>query len=63
MFCPMTREECKNDCAWFVEGECCICNINRIETDLDYLQDAVSALEETIKAKSFTEQEGKGSRS
>ena len=55
MYCPMTKEECKTDCAWFVEGECVIVRLNNIADQLDYVQDAVNALEETIQRKNFAE--------
>lgn len=27
MFCPMTKEECTDDCAWFIEGECAVLGV------------------------------------
>lgn len=55
MYCPLTREECKIDCAWFVEGDCAIIRLNNITDQLEYVQDAVNALEETISKKNFAE--------
>lgn len=53
MFCPMTRNECREDCTWFVEGECVIIRLNSIDSQLDYVQDVVNVLEETIRKKNF----------
>lgn len=55
MFCPMTKKECRQDCAWFVEGGCSIIRLNDITDQLDFVQDAVNTLEETISKKNFAE--------
>lgn len=53
MYCPLTREECKTDCAWYVEGGCSTVSLNEIARQLDYVQDTVNTLEETIRKKNF----------
>lgn len=37
MYCPLTREECKTNCAWFVEGICAIVRLNDVADQLDYV--------------------------
>lgn len=55
MFCPMMKKECRQDCAWFVEGGCSVIRLNDIADQLDFVQDAVNTLEETISKKNFAE--------
>ncbi len=54
-WCPLTKEDCKKSCAWFREGECAIAVLHDIFNTLDFVQDGVNALQETIESKDFTQ--------
>ena len=54
-WCPLMNNECRSDCTWYVVGECSVIRLNEIANQLDFLQDAVNALEETIQKKNFME--------
>lgn len=52
MFCPMTKKECRKDCAWFVREECAIMRLHDIAEKAEELTDIVGCLdqlEQTIK--------------
>lgn len=56
--CPLTKEDCTVNCAWFKDGECCIASFPDL---VDKLEDVVSSietletLETVIKNKNFAE--------
>ncbi len=54
-WCPLTKEDCKKSCAWFREDECAIAVLHDIFNTLDFVQDGVNALQETIESKDFTQ--------
>lgn len=54
-WCPLTKEDCKKSCAWFREDECAIAVLHGIFNALDFVQDGVNALRETIESKDFTQ--------
>lgn len=51
--CPLTREECTVDCAWFKNGECCIASLPDLVDKLEDVVTSVEALEQTVKNKDF----------
>lgn len=54
MFCPMTKEECTDDCAWFIEGECAALGVCGVSEHLESLEECIQDLEDTIRKKDFT---------
>ena len=56
MFCPMTKEDCKMDCAWFAQGDCAITRLHDVADKLEEVVevvDCLEALEKTITNKEF----------
>ncbi len=52
--CPLTREDCIVDCAWFREGECVTTLLyDVLDTTLDDLISSIDSLEQTVKNKDF----------
>lgn len=64
MFCPITKSDCRSDCAWFVqsrrkhtdhiEGNCCLVEFSRIPNKIAQMRKAVEKLERTIYNTEFT---------
>ena len=64
MFCPMTKEECRQDCAWFiesrrkhpdhVEGNCSLTEFRSISDKLNQIEKSLDRLERTIHNTDFT---------
>lgn len=52
-YCPMTTKKCREDCAWYVEGVCAVSRLNDIENQMEYVQEALNNLEETVAKKTF----------
>lgn len=52
--CPLTRENCTVDCAWFKDGECCIASLPDLVERLEDVVTSVKKLEQTIKTTDFT---------
>lgn len=63
--CPLTKEQCTNECAWFresrrkypdhVEGMCAFAKIPDIKDELQQIKNSIEKLNQTIMYKSFTE--------
>lgn len=52
--CPLTKQDCTVDCAWFREGECVTTLLyDVLDTTLDDLISSIDSLEQTIKTKDF----------
>ena len=51
--CPLTREDCTVNCAWFENGECCIASLPDLVEKLEDVVTSVESLEQTIKNKDF----------
>lgn len=54
MFCPMTKEECTDDCAWFIEGGCAVLGVCGVSEHLESLEECIQDLEDIIRKKDFT---------
>lgn len=64
MFCPMIKEECKQDCAWFiasrrkykdhVEGKCSLAVVSKVCGELEKIIKSIDKLECTIHDTDFT---------
>ena len=52
--CPLTREECTVDCAWFREGECCVISLPDLGERLEDVVTSIEMLEHTIGHIDFT---------
>ena len=52
--CPLTREDCTVDCAWFKNGECCIASLPDLVDKLEDMVTSIEALEQTVKNKDFS---------
>ena len=62
-WCPITKSDCRSDCALFVqsrrkytdhiEGNCCLVEFSRISTKIDQIGKAVERLERTIHNTEF----------
>lgn len=63
MICPLTKESCDSDCAWFkksrrkfqdghIEGECSVVGMNQCIREVSA---AIKSLENTIINKNFAE--------
>ncbi|EOS39744.1 hypothetical protein AALC16_23700 [Lachnospiraceae bacterium 29-91] len=53
VLCPMTKEECEIECAWFQEEECAVARLHDLVDSLDDVKEAVYTLEETIRKTDF----------
>ena len=63
MFCPMTKEECRQDCAWFsesrrkypdhIDGKCLLVVMKSIPEKLDHIEKSIGKLERTIHNTEF----------
>lgn len=61
--CPLTKQDCTNECAWFrgsrrkyrnhVEGECSLVSMGRIPDELKEVSSSIGKLEQTIHNKEF----------
>lgn len=51
--CPLTREDCTVDCAWFRDGECCVASLPDLMDKVDDVRISIEALEQTVKNKDF----------
>lgn len=51
--CPLTREDCTVDCAWFKDGECCIASLPDLMEKLEDVVTSVDKLEQTVKTIDF----------
>lgn len=55
-WCPLTKSDCKKECAWFSQEECAFARLHEVA---DKVADAVEviscleSLEQTIKNKEF----------
>lgn len=52
--CPLTKQDCTVDCAWFKDGECCIASLPDLVERLEDVVTSVDKLEQTIKTTDFT---------
>lgn len=52
--CPLTREDCTVDCAWFKDGECCIASLPDLVEKLEDVVISVEKLERTVRTMDFT---------
>lgn len=55
IWCPMAGCGCRNDCAWFAEGECSLMILHDISDSLNEIQESLIKLDDTIKRKNFSE--------
>lgn len=53
VLCPLMKEECKTECAWFQEEECAVARLHDVVNSLDEVKEAVYTLDETIQKKDF----------
>ena len=53
--CPILKSDCTTQCALFREDECAFAKLHDIVDNLDYVQDALNALQETIDKKDFSQ--------
>ena len=56
VWCPLTKSDCKEECAWFVQGGCAITRLHDIGDKLEEVVEVVNcleSLEQTIKNKEF----------
>lgn len=53
--CPLTKEECTVNCAWFKDGECCIASFPDLVDKLEDVVSSIETLETVIKNKNFAE--------
>lgn len=64
MFCPMTKEECRHDCALFIEsrhkykdqvvGKCSLRDMHNLTNEIRQMKDVINKLEQTIRTIEFT---------
>lgn len=47
-WCPLTKTDCKKECAWFIEGECVFERLHDIANQLEEIKDSVDDLKDTI---------------
>lgn len=52
-WCPITQKDCKQECAWFAEGECAFIRLHEVANKMDEVVNALESLEDTIKNKTF----------
>lgn len=55
MWCPITKSDCWDECAWFAEGQCAFARLHDISDSLDEIQDRLMTLDDTINNKDFTQ--------
>lgn len=53
LWCPITQKDCKQECAWFAEGECAFIRLHEVANKMNEVVDALESLEDTIKNKTF----------
>lgn len=54
--CPLTRQDCTVDCAWWRnDAECYIASLPDLINELDDVAEKIEALRQTIYKKDFTE--------
>ena len=51
--CPLTREDCTVNCAWFENGECCIASLPDLVDKLEDITNGLVELQQTIKNIDF----------
>ena len=64
-WCPITKLDCRSDCAWFkesrrkfmdhIEGKCSLVSINHISDELKEINNGINRLEHTINNKDFAQ--------
>lgn len=53
--CPLTREDCTIDCAWFEDGECATTSlVSTLDLMLDDVISSINNLKNAIENKDFT---------
>lgn len=53
--CPLTREDCTIDCAWFKDGECATTSlVSTLDLMLDDVISSINNLKNAIENKDFT---------
>lgn len=54
--CPVTKEQCTDECAWFSHGECAFVRLHEVADKMEEIVEVVGcleSLEQTIKNKEF----------
>lgn len=54
-WCPITKSDCRSDCAWFAEGQCAFATLHDISNSLDEIYNTMIELNDTITNKDFTQ--------
>lgn len=54
-WCPVTKSDCWEECAWFSDSDCAFARLHDISDSLDEIQDRLSTLEDTIHNKNFSD--------
>ncbi len=54
-WCPITKSDCWDECAWFAEGQCAFARLHDISDSLDEIQDRLMTLDDTIYNKDFAQ--------
>ena len=55
-WCPVTKSDCLDECAWFRQGECAFQRLHDVADKIEEIVDIVDcldSLEKTIKNKEF----------
>lgn len=55
-WCPLTKADCKEECAWFSQGECAFARLHEVADKMEEVVEVIScleSLEQTIKNKEF----------
>lgn len=55
MICPLTKEQCTVECAWYAEEQCAFSRLHEISNSLDEIHNILITLDDTIANTNFSE--------